>query len=270
MCHQRNDIMNSFRTPAGITISYDKYGSGTPLILVHGGFSDHKSNWELVREFLEPRYTIYAVARRGRGETDTTEGHALEDEFADVAALIRIIDEPVFMAGHSYGAHVALGATLMQPDNVRKLVLYEPPNPDALDREVLRQLEGLALVKDWSTFSETFFRDMLHVPVEVIEEMKRPPVWTEIVKDASASLGDVRAVSRHSFDAARFRSLTMPVLLQVGTESPRNLYLTDQLAAVLPDAHIEDLPGQAHEAPTTAPEMYADSLSRFFGAGARR
>ena len=53
------------------------------------------------------------------------------------------------------------------------------------------------------------------------------------------------------------------MLLQVGTESPRGLYATDALAAALPDARIEELPGQAHEAMTTAPGPYAEAVSRF-------
>ena len=53
------------------------------------------------------------------------------------------------------------------------------------------------------------------------------------------------------------------MLLQVGTESPRDLYVTDALAGVLPDVRIEQLPGQAHEGMTTAPEMYAEAVSRF-------
>jgi pimeloyl-ACP methyl ester carboxylesterase len=57
--------------------------------------------------------------------------------------------------------------------------------------------------------------------------------------------------------------LDLPVLLQVGSESPRHLYVTDALAAVLPDARIGELPGQAHEGMTTAPEMYAEAVSRF-------
>jgi hypothetical protein len=53
-------------------------------------------------------------------------------------------------------------------------------------------------------------------------------------------------------------------MLQIGTESPRDLYVTDVLAAaVLPDVRIQELPGQAHEGMTTAPKMYAESVSRF-------
>jgi hypothetical protein len=39
--------------------------------------------------------------------------------------------------------------------------------------------------------------------------------------------------------------------------------VTDALAAVLTDARVEALPGQAHEGMTTAPEMYAEAISRF-------
>jgi pimeloyl-ACP methyl ester carboxylesterase len=53
------------------------------------------------------------------------------------------------------------------------------------------------------------------------------------------------------------------VLLQIGSESPRDLYVTDALAAALPNARIEVLPGQAHEGMTTAPEMYAESVTKF-------
>ena len=70
-------------------------------------------------------------------------------------------------------------------------------------------------------------------------------------------------MTRFEFDAEHYRRLDLPVLLQVGSESPRHLYVTDALAAVLPDARIGELPGQAHEGMTTAPEMYAGAVVSF-------
>jgi hypothetical protein len=52
------------------------------------------------------------------------------------------------------------------------------------------------------------------------------------------------------------------VVLPMGTESPRALYVTDALAAVLADVRIQELAGQAHEGMTTAPDMYAAAVSR--------
>jgi pimeloyl-ACP methyl ester carboxylesterase len=255
--------MQRLTTPAGATVSYDRYGSGPPLVLVHGAFSDHQTNWEFVKPLFEKQFNVYAVARRGRGETDATEGHSLEDEGRDVSALIESIGEPVFLLGHSYGAHAALAAAAEVPDRVRKLVLYEPAWPRAVGGEGLAQLEGLARAGDWEGFAVTFFRDRLSVPSEELDALRATELWPPIVADAAASLGDLRALSRYDFKAERFRGLRIPVLLQIGTESPRDLYVTDALAAVLPDVRIEELPGQAHEGMTTAPEMYAESVSRF-------
>ena len=81
----------------GTIISYEQYGSGPPLVLVHGGFSDHSTNWEFIAPTMQERFTVYAIARRGRGETDATDGHSVADEGNDVAALIRMIGEPVFL-----------------------------------------------------------------------------------------------------------------------------------------------------------------------------
>ena len=255
--------MHRITSPAGVTVSYETYGSGPPLVLVHGGFSDHRTNWEFVKPLWEERFTTYAVARRGRGETDATEGHNLLDESEDVAALIQSIGEPVFLLGHSYGAQVALGAAATVPDRIRKLVLYEPPSPNTLGKETLARLEVLARAGDWEEFAVTFFRDGLHVPFGELDELRTTELWPPTVADAEASLGDVRALSQYEFNAERFRELRFPVLLQVGTESPRHLYVTDALAAVLPDVRIAELAGQAHEGMTTAPEMYAEAVSRF-------
>ena len=45
--------MQRISSPTGATVSYERYGSGPPLVLVHGGFSDHHTNWEFVRPSFE-------------------------------------------------------------------------------------------------------------------------------------------------------------------------------------------------------------------------
>ncbi len=256
-------VMLRFTSPQAIRVSFQKSGSGPALVLVHGGFSDHHTNWEFVEPLFRGRFTVYALARRNRGNTEATQGHTLLDEAQDVVALIHHVGEPVFLLGHSYGAQCALNAARLVPDLVRKLVLYEAPQPPLIPPETLEALESLAADGAWDAFSFAFFRDVIRVPVADLEALRATDLWPPIVADAPASLGDLRAFSNYSFSAAAFRGLSMPVCLQVGSESHRDLYATDALAAVLPHACLQVLAGQAHEGMTTAPEMYAEAVTRF-------
>ena len=255
--------MRVVTSPSGTQVAIDTHGSGPPLVLVHGSFSDQRSNWQFVAPLLSQRFTVHAVARRGRGQTAATTAHRLEDEAQDIAAVVRSIDEPVFLLGHSYGGQVALAAALEVPDRLRKLVLYEAPWPDAIDAQAMAGLEALAGAGDWEGFSRSFFGDLLAVPAAELQALQASELWPPIVADARATLGDLRALTRYGFDAERFRALRVPVLLQIGSESPRGLYVTDALAEVLPEVRIEALPGQAHEGMTTAPAPYAEAVSSF-------
>ena len=113
------------------------------------------------------------------------------------------------------------------------------------------------------TYAATDLKDSLHVPEAELQQVRNTDLWTPIIDDSKASLGDLRAIARYDFKPERFQQLKCPVLLQVGSESLRDLYVTDALAASLPDARIEALVGQAHEGMTTAPEQYAASVIRF-------
>jgi pimeloyl-ACP methyl ester carboxylesterase len=212
---------------------------------------------------LSTRFTVCAVARRGRGETDFTEFHSLEDEIHDLAEILRGAAEPVFLLGHSYGAHVALGAASVSSGRVRKLVLYEPPWPGIFGFDVPPLLAKFAHVGDWDRFVFHFFHDFLSVPAEDLNALRSTDVWPPILADAKASLGDLRALTDYNFRPERFANLTVPVLLQIGSESPRHLYATDTLAGVLPDARIVSLQGQAHEGMTTSPGLYVETVLDF-------
>jgi pimeloyl-ACP methyl ester carboxylesterase len=247
----------------GATISYDKYGSGPPLVLVHGSMSDHQTSWEAVKGPLSQRFTLYAMDRRGRGQTTAPQERRLEDEFGDVAGLLQAIGEPSFVMGHSYGAHCALGGAAEQPGLVSKLVLYEPPRPDAMSAGEIAKVEEAASQGDWDRFVRTWLIDVVEIPAQVADALHASPFWPLMIADAPATLCDARALGRYEFDPARFAVLTMPVLLLVGSESPRDNYVTDALAGVLANNQIAELQGQAHIAHAMAPQMFVEVVSTF-------
>jgi pimeloyl-ACP methyl ester carboxylesterase len=61
---------------------------------------------------LEQRFTVYAVDRRGRGQSGDSPVYSIEREYEDIAAVVESIREPVNLLGHSYGALCSLEAAL--------------------------------------------------------------------------------------------------------------------------------------------------------------
>lgn len=255
--------MQQLTTPQGTRVSFDRYGSGPPLVLVHGSFTTHETNWEFVKPMLAEQFTVHAIARRGRGETDATGSHGVMDEAADVGAVLKSLDEPAFLLGHSYGAHVALAAALEYEEHIEKLILYERPTADLPKPEELKRLKELARAGQWDQFASRFFSDTILVPAEELEELRNTELWPPIVDDAPASLGDIQALNAYDFNIERVGKLKIPVMLQYGSESPPHLFLTKPLSVVLSDAQVVVLAGQAHEGMTTAPEQYVASVCRF-------
>jgi pimeloyl-ACP methyl ester carboxylesterase len=255
--------MDSVTSSDGATITYERSGSGPPLVLVHGGLGNGLASWFGVKPIFQRSFTVYAIDRRGRRETPETEGRSVELECEDVAAVVLAIGEPVFLVGHSYGAVCAAGAAALVPHSVRKLVLYEPPKGDVLDAE-FEALEEKAAQGDWEGLVYSFLQDILHVPQQELDMLSNSPLFTPLVEDGSATFGDMLALRQYDFEAERYAPLTMPVQFLVGAESPRpEMYSTDALQAVLPDATVTELPGQAHGALVLDPTPTAEKITHF-------
>src|SRR5689334_10111110 len=91
----------------GTPIGYERTGMGPPLVLVHGTGVDH-TYWDLLIPQLARDFTVYAMDRRGRGQSGDTLPYAMQREFHDIAALVNAIPGAVDLLGHSYGALCAL------------------------------------------------------------------------------------------------------------------------------------------------------------------
>src|SRR3989442_2942581 len=119
--------MYTIMSKDGATLVCQRTGVGPPLVLVHGS-GGSATRWKAILPALETNFSIYALARRGRGKSGDAPDYAIEREFDDVVSVVDSIKQPVYLLGHSYGGICSLEASLLTP-HVRKLVLYEPPVP---------------------------------------------------------------------------------------------------------------------------------------------
>jgi pimeloyl-ACP methyl ester carboxylesterase len=114
----------------GINLYYKEAGSGEPLLLVHGtGFN--ADVWDKVFDVLAQDYRTIAYDRRAYQRSQGNPPPAADyghQQGEDLAALLQALGAtPANIVGWSLGGIHALHATLMYPDRVKRLVLYEPP-----------------------------------------------------------------------------------------------------------------------------------------------
>jgi pimeloyl-ACP methyl ester carboxylesterase len=217
--------METITSTDGTRIAYERTGSGPPLVLVHGTTADH-TRWEPVRPGFEEHFTIYALDRRGSGESGDAEKYELEREAKDIAAVVNAIDEPVILLGHSYGALVSLEAAL-QTDNLRTLILYEPLFPvgdlNLYSEELLAEMKDLQEAGENERQLVLLFEEIAELSPEQMDALRSAPNWPARVNAAHAVYRESAAENEYEFDAARFANMTTPTVLLSGSESPQSL-----------------------------------------------
>ncbi|WP_331235944.1 alpha/beta fold hydrolase [Natronorarus salvus] len=258
--------MEAVTSADGTEIAYERTGSGPPLVLVHGTTADH-TRWDPVRPALEEQFTVYAMDRRGRGESGDAADYELDREFEDVAAVVESIDEPAVLLGHSYGALCSLEAAL-RTDDLRALVLYEPlfPTTEAAlySEDVLAEMEALLEGGEDERALLLLFEGIAELSSAEMDTLRSAPNWPTRVAAAHTVLRESRAENEYEFDAARFAAMTTPTVLFSGNESPRSL--EDSTAAVdeaLPNSRIVVFDGLGHGAIDAAPERFVDEVLAF-------
>jgi pimeloyl-ACP methyl ester carboxylesterase len=256
-------------SPDGTEIAYTAAGVGPPLLLVHGGVSDH-TRWDTLRPLLEEHLSVYAMDRRGRGASGDREPYALEREFEDVATVVEAIAEStgtdVHVYGHSFGGLCAFGAATLT-SRIDRLVLYEgwpPVDPDVWtpSPDMMARLEAHLAAGDREALLETFLREAVKMTDEEIDAYRAQPSWAGRVAAAHAILREEPAFATASIHDAHPERITVPTLLLVGGVETLD-WQADVVAERLPDARVEVLEGQAHGADLIAPELVAQHLLEF-------
>lgn len=251
----------------GTPIAYHRRGSGPPLVLVHGSASANPIAWTAVYLTLEEYFTVYAMDRRGRGESGDGPTYAIEREVEDIVAVVDSIGQPVNLLGHSFGALCVLEAALLTR-NLRRLILYEPaiPLPDVVlyPEGVIDRLQALLDSGDREGVLTTLYREVVMIPPHEIEQLKASPAWPARVASAHTVLREAQAEEQYTFDAWRFKDFHTPTLLLLGGDSPQILKAaTEIIDRALPDSQIAIMPGQQHTAMYTAPDLFLNEVLTF-------
>ena len=101
----------------------ESWGTGTPVVLVHGSLATGAEEWDVQRPLADEGFRLVVPDRRGYGKSPAAEG---EDFIRDGDDIAELMGDGAHLVGHSYGGLGAMLAAARRPDATRSLTVLEP------------------------------------------------------------------------------------------------------------------------------------------------
>jgi pimeloyl-ACP methyl ester carboxylesterase len=235
-------------------------------VVLHGDVSGAEATWSR-QEPLGERFHVIAPDRRGYGASPPADR---EDFDVDAGDAIALLGDGAHLAGHSYGAVVALVAAARRPDLVRTLCLIEPPafafarEHPAVAELFARQTALFASGRELS--DEDFLAGFIATVGGDPGRVPRP--LTPLLAQHTAVLRGFRHPGEAEVDLAALAAHAIPTLVISGGHSPAFDAICDAIAAGLGAERLR-IAGAQHNVPRMADELNR-ALARLWTGGATR
>ncbi len=111
---------------AGNTTTFDRYGAGSPVLLLHGAFQT-RYLWRNVANELAKAHTVIAPDLRGIGDSGAGDGKFdMKTVAAEQAALMKALDfDKYAVVGHDLGGGVGYALAAQFPDRVTRFAFMD-------------------------------------------------------------------------------------------------------------------------------------------------
>ena len=181
------------------------------------------------------------------------------------------IGKPLDILAHSYGALITIGTAprLQQVDNI---VLYEPPlrfvSADASD--LPGRIDACVAKGDLEGGLRLFLRQVGVTEAEV-EKLRALPNWPQRLTIVPTIPREMRAAQRPHLlaRASRRNPPSHPAAARLGQPALFGAAI-ERSSKASPNAKVEILPGQKHQAMDTNPALFVRSVRTFLGDGGSR
>jgi pimeloyl-ACP methyl ester carboxylesterase len=249
-------------------------GDGPPLVLCHASFATH-AHWAGVEAALAKRFRVISWDYRGHGQSEAPTDDA-RYSLKQMADDLRAVHEaaagntPAYVGGLSIGGLVALSYSLIYPERVQALLLFNTgpgfKNPKA--------------AADWQGWLEKGAQKMERVGLEGYLEGKRAgaellgrdpeSAAAQALRPGilSSSVAGLTRFARHVAGPVpnfvdRLVEVQHPCLVLVGEHDAAFHRASEVMEAKLPRARREILAGAGHVLNVDQPEGFVSAVERF-------
>jgi pimeloyl-ACP methyl ester carboxylesterase len=254
--------MHTVTSIDGSTIAYDRYGDDGPVVILVGGALSYRtfSKMEEIATALAEHCIVINYDRRGRGDSTENGPYALEREIEDLAAIIEAEGGRASLWGWSSGGALALRVAAANI-GVERVSVYEvpfmvQPGLKRPTRDYGERIDELVAADDRNGLVKHFMRNAIGIPAPVVTLMRLSPMWKGLRSTAHTLGYDWAALGAHTMygaplDREEWAAVTVPAQVLYGGRSTEPLREGSKaLGAVLPDAHLIEIPGAKHNVKT--------------------
>lgn len=211
-------------------IYYEVYGSGQPIVILHGGILGSTIEMSQFIDSLKHNFQVIAISTRGHGKSEMgSEPVTFEQKANDVVAVINAVTkDSVIILGFSDGAYTSYKVASMFPDKVRKIIAIGAGEQTPGLRRVVFDYQVLLQLDD-RYWKQQF--NLMPQPEKLREFWSKMELFYNTMS-ASKEL---------------FSSIQCPVLLMAG-ELDKNAPLSTVITAynMLPHSQLSIVPNTGH------------------------
>jgi pimeloyl-ACP methyl ester carboxylesterase len=257
----------------GVELAYEIEGSGSPVVLVHGSWSD-RHGWDQVTDSFARDFTVVRYDRRGHSESERAPG-TTRDDVQDLASLIEALDlAPAHVACSSFAGVIGFQLAAWSPELLRSLVSHEPPATRLVpvDHPARRTMDDVAEAEkavsaqiesgDHEWAARRFVDEIAFGPGTW--ERLPDPLRATFVRNAATFAEEQRDPEARWVDLEALRTFDRPVLLTRGSASPEWYgAVIARLLEVLPMVSQHLYGGAGHMPQGTHADEYVEVVSGF-------
>jgi pimeloyl-ACP methyl ester carboxylesterase len=181
-----NEKVGKYAHVNGINLYYEIYGSGSPLVLLHGNGGSIAGRSNMIPQ-LSQKYKVIAIDSRCHGKSGCSKALNYEMMAADVNALLNELKiDSAFIWGHSDGGIIGLIMGYQYPVKVKRLVASGANIvPDGLEPVLVEFMKNFKVIPD--TLMQKHLRLMVehpHIDFAQLSKIKAPVMIVSGDRDA--------------------------------------------------------------------------------------
>src|SRR6188474_3588978 len=121
----KQDRTSGYAPVNGLKMYYEIHGTGTPLVLIHGGGSTIQTTFGRVLDSFAKKHKVIAVEMQAHGHTaDIDRPLSFEQDADDVAELLKQLNiDKADIFGFSNGASTTLEIAIRHPELVNGIIV---------------------------------------------------------------------------------------------------------------------------------------------------